>query len=338
VKKTKEIWVLPELDNHKDESSPLSLGLLSEARYIADAINGTVTALVLSDKKRDYKELFSRYGVTTAYLFEDPLLEYFSSDTYSTVLLDKVRTEQPWLLLMGNTIIGKELAPRLSILLETGLISNCVKMDFGNPQSPVFYRPLLEGQIYQEVTFQTDKTMLVTMNPGVLNIAPASQTTKVKISVIKPKLSPDILRVKHQEFLQVDSRAIDVTDADVVVSAGMGTITSDSLALVEELADLIGGAIGTTRLVIDEGALPKERMIGQTGKVVKPGLYLAMGISGSTHHIGGIKDSGTIVAINNDPNAPIFQNSDLGIIDDVRNVLPKLIEKIKQEKRNGTIL
>ena len=338
MKKLKEIWVLPELDNHTDDISPLSLGLLSEARYIADTINGTVTALVLSDIKRDYKELFSRYGVATAYLFEDPLLEYYAPDTYSAVLLDKVRTGQPWLLLMGNTIIGKELAPRLSVLLETGLISNCVKMDFGDLNCPRFYRPLLEGQIYQEVIFQTDKTMLVTMNAGILNVAPASQATKVKISVIKPKLSPNILRVKHQEFLPVDFRAIDVTDADIVVSAGMGTVTSDSLALVEELADLIGGAIGTTRPVIDEGVLPKERMIGQTGKVIKPGFYLAMGISGSTHHVGGIKDSGTIVAINNDPNAPIFQNSDMGIIDDVRNVLPKLIERIKQEKRDGTIL
>jgi electron transfer flavoprotein alpha subunit len=338
VKKAKEIWVLPELDNHTDEIGPLSLGLLSEARYIADEINGTVTALVLSDIKRDYKDLFSRYGVTTAYLFEDPLLEYYSPDTYSAVVLDKVRSGQPWMLLMGNTIIGKELASRLSVLLDTGLISNCVKMDLGDINNARFYRPLLEGQIYQEVIFQTDRTRLVTMNSGVLNIAPASQTTKVKISVIKPKLSPDILRIKHQGFLPVDFRAIDVTDADVVVSAGMGTISSDSLALVEELAGLIGGAIGTTRPVIDEGVLPKERMIGQTGKVVKPGLYLAMGISGSTHHIGGIKDSGTIVAINNDPNAPIFQNSDLGIIDDVRNVLPKLIERIKQEKKNGSIL
>lgn len=338
MNKTQEIWVLPELDNHTDEISPLSLGLLSEARYIADEINGTVTALVLSDKKQDYKELLDRYGVTTAYLFEDPLLEYYSPDSYSAVLLDKVRSGQPWLLLMGNTIIGKELAPRLSVLLETGLISNCVKMDLGDRNNPRFYRPLLEGQIYQEVIFQTDKTMLVTMNPGVLNITPVSQMTKAKISVIKPKLSPDILRVKHLEFLPVDFHAIDVTDADVVVSAGMGTITSDALTLVEELAGLIGGAIGTTRPVIDEGVLPKDRMIGQTGKVVKPGFYLAMGISGSTHHIGGIKDSGTIVAINNDPNAPIFRNSDLGIIDDVRNVLPKVIERIKQEKRDGTIL
>ena len=118
----------------------------------------------------------------------------------------------------------------------------------------------------------------------------------------------------------------------------MGTVTSESLALAEELADLIGGAIGTTRPVVDEGALSKERMIGQTGKVVKPSFYLAVGISGSTHHIGGIKDSGTIVSINKDPNAPVFQNSDFGIIDDVRNVLPKLIERIKQEKRDGKIL
>jgi electron transfer flavoprotein alpha subunit len=176
------------------------------------------------------------------------------------------------------------------------------------------------------------------MNPDVLNITTVAQKSKVKTSVSKPKLSPDNISVKHEEFLPVDYKTLDVTDADVVLSVGMGTLASDSMPLAEELADLIGAAIGTTRPVVDEGVLSKERMVGQTGKIVGPGFYLAMGISGSTHHVGGIKDSGKILSINRDPNAPIFQNSDVGVIEDIGNILPKLVEKIKQEKRNGTIL
>lgn len=336
--KPKEIWVLPELNAHNDEISTLSLGLLSEARSIADKTAGTVTAFVLSDRKHDYSELFDTFGVNNAFLFQSPLLEFFSADAYSGILAERILEKKPWLFLMGNTIIGQELAAQLAIVLETGLVSNCVKMDFINPQKPVFYRPIYGGQLYQELNFPSGKTMLITMDPCILNVSRSPQKTSVKVSVIRPKLSVDTIRVKHQEFLPVDFKNIDVTDADIIISVGMGTVISDALPLAEELADLIGGAIGTTRPLVDEGILTKDRMIGQTGKMVKPGFYLAMGISGSTHHIGGMKDSGTIVSINSDPDAPIFQNSNIGVVSDIKSILPKLIEKIKQEKRNGTIL
>ena len=333
-----KIWVLPELNTRSNEISTLSLGLLSEARAIADKTGGTVTALVPGDQTQDYSDLFNTYGVNSAYLFINPLLQFYSADAYFEILSGEIRKRKPWMFLMGNTLAGKELSARLAILMETGLVSNCVKMDLSNPAKPVFYRPVYEGQLYQEIVFPQKKTMLVTMAPEVLNIAPVKEKTKVEISVLKPRLSSDTVRVKHEEFLPVDYKNIDVTDADVIVSVGMGTVISDTVMLAQELAGLIGGTIGTTRPVVDEGVLSKDRMIGQTGKIVKPGFYLAMGISGSTHHIGGMKDSGTIVSINSDPDAPIFQNSNIGIISDIKGILPKLIEKIKQEKENGTIL
>lgn len=335
--KPREIWVLPELNN-TDGISKLSLGLLSEAKFIADKVSGTVKALVLSDRNQDYSEIFSHYGVSSAYLFEDPLLKYYSAEPYFDILAEKIQNELPWLFLMGNTIIGKEVAPRLSVFLETGLITNCVKIDFTDPNRPKFLRPVYAGQLYQEVIFQTDRTMLVTMDPDVLNIDMNPHNVEVNTSVFKPNLSTNNIRIRHEEFLHGDFRTIDITDADVILSVGMGIVTSDMLPLAEELATLIGGAIGTTRPVVDEGVLPKKRMIGQTGKVVNPKFYLAMGISGASHHLGGIQDSGTIVSINCDPNAPIFQNSDIGIIGDVREILPKLVEKIKHEKGNGSIL
>lgn len=330
--------MLPEINDNAEEISKLSLGLLSEARYIAEKVGGTVTALALGDQSPDYSEIFGQYGVTSAYIFKDPVLKYFSAEAYSAALVAKVQEDKPWLLLMGYTTVGKELAPRLAALLETGIISNCAKMDLSHSEGPRFYRFVYGDQLYQEVIFQTGQTMLVTMDPRVLNIAPCPQSREVKTSVIEPNLSPKLIRSRHLDFLPADYRTVDVADADVIMSAGMGAATDELLPLVEELAGLVKGAIGTTRPVVDGGKIPRERMIGQTGKVVSPELYLALGISGSVHHVGGIQDSGRIISINRDPKAPIFHNSDVGIAADIKEILPKLIERIKQARRDGEIL
>jgi electron transfer flavoprotein alpha subunit len=325
----KEIWVLPEISDHTVEITRLSLGLLSEARSIAEEVDGTVTAVVLGEGEPDCEEVCRQYGVSQAYIFRDPLLRYFTAEAYATALAKKFQDGQPWLFLMGHTAIGRELAPQLAFLLKTGVISHCVRIDLTDPERPLFFRPVYGGQIYQEVIYQTDRTMLVTMDTRVLNVSPGPPVKEVKTQVIKPGLSPQAIRVKHLEYLPADFRTADLEEAEVIVSAGMGAATDDLLPIAEELAGLIQGALGTTRPVVDEEKIPRERMIGQTGKVVSPHLYLALGISGSEHHMRGIQDSGTIVAINRDPKAPIFQNADMGLIADIRDVLPRLIERIK---------
>jgi electron transfer flavoprotein alpha subunit len=331
--KPKEIWVLPEISDNTVEITRLSLGLFSEAKSIARKVSGTVTAVVLGEGEPDFTEVFRQYEVSNAYIFRDPVLRYFSAEAYSTALLKNIQEDQPWLFLMGHTNVGRELAPRLALPLKTGVISNCVKMDLTNPEKPLFFRPVYGGQLYQEVIYQTGNTMLITMDTRVLNVTPGLPVSEVKTQVIKPGLSPQAVRVKHLEFLPADFQTADLEDAEVIVSAGMGTITNDLLPVAEELAGLIQGALGTTRPVVDEAKMPRERMIGQTGKIVNPHLYLALGISGSEHHMRGIQDSGKILAINQDPKAPIFQNSDVGLIADIRDVLPGLIERIKSKRK-----
>lgn len=333
----RNIWVLPEIDSNNEEISKLSLGLLSEARSIAEKTGG-VTALLLGDQIPDCSRVLGQYGVSKAYIFQDPALKYPSAEAYTAAILPKIQEDKPWLLIMGNTTIGRELAPRLSVLLETGMVANCARIDLSHPENPKFYRLIYGDQLYQEVVFQTDRTMLVTMDLRVLNVTPLARRGKVSTLVIKPKLSPGLIRAKHLYFLPADFQTVDVTEADTIVSAGMGAATDELLPLVEELAALIEGTIGTTRLVVDGGSLPRERMIGQTGKVVSPEFYLALGISGATHHVGGIQDSGKIVSINRDPRAAIFQNSDVGVVADLKDVLPGLIEKIKQARKDGKIL
>jgi electron transfer flavoprotein alpha subunit len=333
----KNIWVLPELTGNEDTTNKLSLGLLTEVKDIAEKVGGAVTAIAFGDEYHDDFKVLGRYGAGRFYFFKDPLLKYFSAEAGTAALLPKIRKEKPWLFLMGDTIVGRELAPRLAALLNTGPVTGCAKIDLSDPENPIFYRPVYAGQLYQEVVLDNERTMLVTIDPAVLDVKPAA-VTAVETQVIEAKLSPESVKSKHIEFLPAEFQKVDIADARTIVAAGMGAATDDLLPLVEELAALLEGAIGTTRPVIDGGKIPRERMIGQTGKVVGPDFYLALGISGASYHVGGIQDSGRIVAVNRDPGAPIFQSADAGAVADLRDVLPRLIARIKRAKENGEVL
>jgi len=333
----KNIWVLPEISGSDAEISKFGLGLLTGARTIAEKVGGAVTAIAFGDEYHDYSEVLGRYGVGRFYFFNDPRLKHFSAEAYAAALLPRIHQEKPWLLLMGGTAAGRELAPRLAALLNAGLVTGCVKIDLSDPEKPVFYRPVYAGQLYQEVVID-DGVMLVTMDQSAPDVKPAAAVTRVETLIIEPELSPESVNTRHLEFLPADFQNVDVADAHTIVAAGMGAIDPDLFPLVEELAALLEGAIGTTRPVVDTGRIPRERLIGQTGKVVGPDFYLALGVSGASHHVGGIQDSGKIVAINRDPQAPIFQSVDAGAVADLRLVLPRLIARIKKAKADGEIL
>jgi len=335
---SKNIWVLPEIDPADGEVGKLSLGLFAEARNIALKVGGTVTALVFTDRPHDISGLPGRQGISRAYVFQDPIFSSFSVAAYAAALLPRLRQENPWLFIMGNTSLGKELAPHLAVLLETGIVSDCAKIDLAQPEQPKFYRPVYGGQLYQELVFETDKTMLVTMDAKALSPTPPAATVKAKTIVIESNLPADLIKTAHLEYFPADFQTVDIAEADTVVSAGLGAATDELYPLVAELAALVEGAIGTTRPVVDGGKIPRERMIGQTGKTVSPNFYLALGISGATHHTGGIQESGKIVAVNRDPQAPIFQNADAGAVADLHEVLPRLITRIKRAKADGEIL
>ena len=335
---TKKIWVLPEIDGETGEITRTGLGLLTEAHDIAGKVGGSVTALFFGDESRDFSEILGQYGAAEALVFTDPLLKTYSADAYAAALLEPIRRDSPRLFLLNDSIIGRELAPRLAILLESGLVTDCAAMELSNPDCPVFYRYVYGYQLYQEITVPAGGTIIVTMDSRVLNVTPLSSDSSVKITEIKPELSSAAIRTQHIDFLPADYQTVDVSEADVIVAAGMGAVTDELLPLVEELAGLIEGTIGTTRPVIDEGKIPRERMIGQTGKVVSPDFYLALGVSGASHHVGGIQDSRRIASVNLDPRAAIFNNSDVGAVADLKEVLPVLIDKIKQAREDGKIL
>jgi electron transfer flavoprotein alpha subunit len=335
---SKNIWVLPEINSEDEEIGQLSLGLLSGARRIAEKVGGAVTALAFAENVREVPGAFSEYGVSRTCIFQDPLFARISAEACAAAVLPVIEEEKPWLFLMGNTPLGRELAPLLAARLETGLVTDCVRIDLADPEHPVFYRPVYAGQLYQEIVMETGGAMLVTMSPDALSAAPAAGAAAFEKITIKPDLPSEAVKVRHIEYVSADFQDVDVSDAQTVVAAGMGAAPDDIFPLVEELAALLEGAVGTTRPVVDEGRIGRDRMIGQTGKVVSPDFYLALGISGASHHVGGIRDSGKIVAVNRDPQAPIFRSADFGISADLRDVLPELIKRIKQAKVNGEIV
>jgi electron transfer flavoprotein alpha subunit len=333
------IWVLPEINPADGEIGKLSLGLLSAARNTAAKNGGQISAVFFTDNTLPIPDILPKYGVARVITYKDSLFKRFTVEAYAAALLPLLRREKPWLFIMGSTAIGSQLAPRLAALLETGLVTDCVKMDFSNPEQPFFYRSVYGGQLYQEITLQTAKTILVTLNKESLFVLPpAAIAGKIKTEIIEPKLPASLSKTAHLEYLPVDFQTVDVAEADTIVSAGMGATTDGLYPLVAELAALVEGVIGTTRPVVDSGKIPRDRLIGQTGKTVSPDFYLALGISGATHHTGGIQASGKIVAVNRDPQAPIFHSADAGVVADLKEVLPRLIQRIKKAKADGEIL
>jgi electron transfer flavoprotein alpha subunit len=332
----KDIWVLPEMTGQAEEISKLSLGLLTEARLIAARTGGSLTALIFGDEGRDYCDVLQKYGVDHAIIFKDPFLKYPDGWLYSKVI-ENLGQEKPFIFLMGHTVLGREMAPRLAVKWGSGVVSNCCKIDFGNPLKPRFYRAVWAEQAYQEIIFQNEGPRIVMLDPRVLNISPGRSGKTPEIETIEPKFKSDS-PVKHLGCLRADFQTLDITEARVVVGAGAGSLPDDIFPLVKELAALVEGAVGGTRPVIDDEKLERDRLIGQTGKLISPELYLALGVSGASHHVGGIQEAKTIVSVNCDPQAPIFQASDAGLVADLREVLPALIQKIKQARQDGKII
>jgi electron transfer flavoprotein alpha subunit len=239
---------------------------------------------------------------------------------------------------MGDTVIGRDLAPRLAASLKAALVTGCVKIDLSKPEYPKFFRPVYAGQLYQEIAPRADGPIIATFDPAALDIRESTAVAAVETQIIEPRLPPEAIKVRHLAYLPADFQEVDVAEAKTIVAAGLGAATDDIFPLVEELASLLEGSLGATRPVTDIGKVSRDRLIGQTGRVVGPDFYLALGVSGATHHVGGIQAAKKIVAVNRDPRAEVFRSADFGISADLRDVLPALIKRIKQAKADGEVV
>lgn len=300
--------------------------VVSEGRRLADALGETMTAAVLGSGVEAFAGDLAKFGADRILIADDPALADYTTDAYTNVLADLIKTEEPKIFLTGASIQGKDLSARLAARLGAGLATECVKLRLENGQL-IATRPVFGGKVLAEIAL-TGTPQMASLRPNVMPIA------EIESHSVAEKISPAIgqIRTRVTEKKQISGVKADLTEADIVISGGRGMGGPD-FSVIEELAAVLGGAVGASRSAVDEGWRPQSDQVGQTGKTVSPKLYIACGISGAIQHLAGMRTSDYIAAVNKDPEAPIFKVSDFGIADDLFKVIPAVTAEIRKLKR-----
>jgi electron transfer flavoprotein alpha subunit len=314
----------------------VGLELLGKARELADISKGRVSAFLLGRDISALSDDLIALGADTALLADSPFLEPYRLLSYTSVLARACKTYTPDILLFGATRMGVELAPRLAARLETGLSAHCIDLRL-DPQGRLLQVvPGWGGGVVATILCPYYRPQMATVMPGVMKkLAPTKRYGECIMLPVKDDLhrsGPRVLEVHIEE-----PKEMPLEVADVVVAGGCGIGNRKGWVLLEDLATLLCGAVGATRPPVDEGWVSEDRMIGQSGKTVKPRLYIGVGISGMSHHVVGMDESDCIVAVNTNPNAAIFDVSDVAVVGDYRKILPPLIEEIRKRLPEGRI-
>jgi electron transfer flavoprotein alpha subunit len=323
-----EVWVV--VDHNGDEVEDVALELLGQARGLADRLGRSTAAVLLGDNVCGLVPLLAQYGADAVYLAESPLLGTYNPDAYTPVLAQLIRRQQPSIVLWGATDQGRDLAPRMAARLATGLASNCTRIDLDENGLLVMTRPVYGGRASCNVACPQARPQMATVQAGTAAPRRPEPTRQARVIPVEVSLSPEGVRLRLEDMIKIDPSVLDVTEAETIVAAGRGTGSEDGFRLVEHLAHLLGAVVAASRPVVDAGWAPYERQVGLSGKTVAPRLYIACGISGANHHVVGMKDSRAVVAINQDPYAPIFQIADVKIVGDLREVLPSIIQRLQR--------
>ena len=311
------------------EFRKISYELVSEGRRMADSLGQGVTALLLGADIKEKASTLGHYGADKVLVADDPRLKTYTTDAYVSVIAELVKAHDPAILLLGASVQGKDLAARLSARLEAGMAQDCTafSLEGGNL---VAIRPIYAGKAYAKVTFSDCTPQIATARPNVLTLNEPDTSRSAEIVDAQLTLDDSSLKTKVVDVLRDESGKVDLTEADKIVSGGRGMKGPENYTILEELAEAIGASVGASRSAVDAGWRPHTDQVGQTGKVVSPNLYIACGISGAIQHLAGMSTSKFIVAINKDPDAPIFQRADYGIVEDLFKVVPALTEEIKK--------
>ena len=314
------------------------LGLLAKGGELSKEFDGKLHAALLGDAVGSAASMLFEHGAAVVHVVEHPKLRLFQSDLYASALYEIVRRAKPGLVLFAATLLGKDLAPRLAAKLKTGLVSHCVDLrvefDENGRKRLVEVVPGFGGLLFAKNVILR-MPQIVTMTPGVLGRRRQEKGRKgelVRLSLEDLGLAGFESRAETLEVVETKAVEASIENANVVVVGGYGVGDAERFKLVEELAEALGGVVGATRPLIDAGLAPKERMVGQSGKTIRPKLYVGVGVSGAMQHVVGILNSKVILAINKDENAPIFEVCDVGIVGHAEEVVPRLLEELKRRK------
>lgn len=322
--------ILTVIEHDKGQLKDINFELFSLAHKLSQVKNEPVAAVILADNAEPYLELLSPY-VHKILVIEDALLRNFNNYLYFTCLSKLFAELKPSVILFGHTSQGTDLAPYLASSLQYPIISDIFDAEFTDGQV-LARRTIYGGKINAKVV-AAKLPVILTLRQGSFEKISGFSGHKAEIEKLQVSLEPSLLTVsKFLEYAEAPTTGIDITKADVIVAVGRGIKEEKNLKMVEEFAQEIGGTLACTRPIIDAGWLPKDRQVGSSGKTVKPKLYIALGISGAFQHISGMKGSELIIAVNKDPEAPIFSVAHYGVVADLFKVLPALANKIKELK------
>ena len=363
----KNVWVFCEQRNGK--MMPTTLELISEGRKLADQLGVKLCGVLLGDEVDGLAKELGVYGADTVLVYDSPLLKNYTTDGYTKVLTEAVMEYKPEVLLIGASNIGRDLAPRCAARLHTGLCADCTHLDIDMANYKEFLResstladeriekigkvriagsdhdvsrdlkmtrPAFGGHLMASIICPRFRPAMATVRPGVMKKGVFDPAAAERTEIIHPEfsLTAEDIKTEVADVVKAAKKMVDLIGAEVVVSVGRG-ISKDvekGIKLAEELADVLGGVVGSSRACVDAGWISADHQVGQTGKTVHPKIYVALGISGAIQHKAGMQDSECIIAVNKNESAPIFEVADYGITGDLYKVVPQLIESIKAIK------
>lgn len=333
----KEIWVFGE--QRGGCIARVTLELLGKAAELCPKLSAKVACVLVGSGVERLAVDVAAYGARRIYLVDDSRLEFYQSEAYATVIADLIREHAPEILLVGATTIGEDIAPRVAAKVSTGLTAHCVDLRIEDHEGvPLLYQ-LVPGwgrNTMVAMVCPQRRPQMATVKPGVFLLPVETVPEDAEVVEATAHLCDRDFRATTVEVAEAEPSNLALEGARTVVAAGWGVCSLGGLELVEELAQATGGAVGGTRPVVDKGWVPNDRMIGQSGKVVSPELFISLGASGAMHFTTGFAGSKFILAVDQNPEAPIFKVADIGIIGDLRQVLPRLIEEFRKEGVKGT--
>jgi electron transfer flavoprotein alpha subunit len=322
--------VLVFAEQREGKFRKVAVEAVSEGKRLSDKLGGELNAAVVGTGVKDIAGSLGSYGAGKVYVVDHPGLQNYSSDGYAKALCKIVAETQPSVLLMGCTSMGRDLGPKVAARLGTGIAPDCTALSVNSDGKIVATQPMYAGKVIVQVACPTATPQIFTLRPNVFSPSAPDESRSAEVVQVDAGISSEELRTKVKGVIKATGATVDLTEAQVIVSGGRGMGGAENFKVLEELAAALGGAVGASRAAVDAGWRDHQFQVGQTGKTVSPVLYIACGISGSIQHLAGMKTSKVIVAVNKDPEAPIFKVADYGIVGDLFKVVPIMVEEAKR--------
>ena len=335
----KGVFIFAEQVDNK--ISNIAYELLGKAKDLAKDLGTEVTAVLIGSGVKDLADSLAVYGADRVIVVDDPELKDYRTEPYAHALASVINEFKPEIMLVGATAIGRDLGPRVSARVATGLTADCTSLEIGNfPLEPVanqeqlhnqllMTRPAFGGNTIATIACPYNRPQMATVRPGVMQKIAPIEGAKANVVEFNPGFTPDNKYVEILDIVKSVVDTVDISEAKILVSGGRGVGSAENFKLLDDLAEVLGGTVSCSRAVVDNGWKPKDLQVGQTGKTVRPNVYFAIGISGAIQHTAGMEESDIIIAINKDESAPIFDVADYGIVGDLNKIVPMLTAQLK---------